>query len=156
MSGFANDNSGLPSRRAVIGAVAWSVPVIAMVTATPAFAASTVPPGAIVLSSIGLWNQKVGGKPGPIGINVQFGYRASSIHDPAVAAFTWMLTVSGPTGSRTVKSGSGNIARYGTWQMNGIKYPNSTSNLPAGTYTFTFTVTVSGNSPKSSTAKISI
>jgi hypothetical protein len=156
MSDFAGASSGLPSRRAVVGAAIWSVPVIAVVTATPAFAASTVPPGAIDLSPISLWNQHTHGNPGPIGINVQFGYRASSIHDPAVALFTWSLTVSGPTGSHTVESGSGNIARYGTWQKNGIMYPENLGSLPAGTYTFTFTVKVTGISPKSTTAKITI
>ena len=42
--------SGLPSRRTVIGAAAWSVPVIALATATPAFAASCAPGSNLTLS----------------------------------------------------------------------------------------------------------
>ena len=125
MSGFVNGDSG-SKPQAVIALSPGLCRVIAMVTATPAFAASTVPGARSSSAASVSGTRRSAASPGPSGSNVQFGCRASSIHDPAVAAFSWMLTVSGPTGSRTVKSGSGNLARYGTWRMNGIKYPNST------------------------------
>lgn len=43
MDTVVRPESGRPSRRTVIGAAVWSVPVIAVATATPAFAASTTP-----------------------------------------------------------------------------------------------------------------
>lgn len=157
MSDFDDANSGLPSRRAVIGAAAWSVPVIALVTAMPAFAASVSPSiHALQLGHLSPWDLNVGGNGGPIGLNLQVDYSKSSTNSPDTISFTWALTVSGPAGPGTVKSGADTIVRYGTWRKGDVLYPDRTTNLARGTYDFTFTVSVAGSGSKSSTRKMKI
>ncbi len=157
MDGFVDPEDGMPSRRKLLVAAAWTVPVIATLTATPAFAASGSPSvNALQLSRLNPWNVNAGGAGGPIGLNLQVDYTKSSGQYPNTISFTWALTVSGPAGNKTVASGASTIARYGTWQKSNVFYPDQTSNLPKGTYTFTLTVSVAGSGSKSTTKKIKI
>ena len=157
MDGFVDPVDGMPSRRKLLVTAAWTVPVIATMTATPAFAASNSPSvNGLILSRLSLSDQNVAGLGGPIAIDLQVDYDKSFQQAPVTMSLEWALTVSGPAGSGTVKVGSTTIARGGTWQKNDIFYPDETSNLPKGTYNFTLTVTVAGAGSKSSTRKIKV
>lgn len=156
MSDLDDVTTRLPNRRTVIGAAAWSVPVIAVMTATPAFAASSPLLDVVTFSTLQLWNAHAEGQPGPIGLNLQLGYYPSSSQYPGTLTFSWTLIVSGPLGTRTVLSGSDSMSRYSTWQRNDVYYPDRITHLPSGRYTFTFTVTVPDNGSRSSASTITI
>lgn len=157
MSDFVDATSGLPSRRSLIAAAAWSVPIVAVMTATPAFAASDSPSiNALKLDKIDLSDLNAGGHGGPIGIDLEVEYSHASAKDPDTISFSWALTVSGPAGNGTVESGATRIAKYGTWKKQNLYYPDHTTNLPQGKYDFTLTVSVAGSGSRSSTRKIKI
>jgi hypothetical protein len=156
MSDSVGNGSGLASRRTVIGAAIWSVPVIALVTATPAFAASSVNLSALTPRIASLRKIRSRGKTVALGMGAWLTYRSSSSQAPNVLPFVWTLTASGPTGTHTVSSGSSNITKNGTWSKSGISYPAPAGTMPAGTYTFTLTITVAGSGSKSTTGQIRV
>ena len=81
---FANS---LPSRRTLIAGAAWSVPVIASVTATPAFAASTTPPETVVL----VWNSLTAAQTAGPRIRASFQVAVASPGQTATASITLYL-----------------------------------------------------------------
>jgi len=132
-----SSDSGRPnavSRRTLIAGAAWAVPTVAVLSATPAFAASVQGPLSVNVPS--LWNLNSGGVPGPIGMYLQVGNSSS-----AAVVFSWSLTVVKPDHTSVVwKSGSQRIGSYGTWSKDNLVYPAPNQNLPAGTYSFTLSI----------------
>ena len=130
MSDYADSYAGLPKRRTVIAAAAWSVPVIAAVTATPAFAASSSPPAGVALSWKTLTAQANGYK-----IGGTFGLEIQAPGMTAVASVTLYLKDSSGKVLRTLKPGTytlapdrnaiqftfpNNLRKGGTFRVEGI------------------------------------
>lgn len=137
------------ARRTLIAGAAWAVPTVAVLSATPAFAAS--PAGALSATTPEVWNLNYNGEPGPIGLYLQVSNSTS-----ASITFTWKLTVIKPDQTSTVwKSGGGTAASYGIWQNSGLIYLAQNQNLPAGKYTFVFSITY-GSSSSTQSSSITI
>lgn len=129
--------TGLPSRRTVIGAAAWSVPVIALATATPAFAASSPPtlsftkfspaqkPAQVVVT----WAAKVSGAPSVSASLLVQVYKA----DGTLLASKSATASLKPTGSGKVTLTVPRILRAhhvtATLTASGLKSVSTTANL---------------------------
>ena len=128
------------SRRAVVGAAVWAVPVIAISTATPAFAAGS---GTQVTSSTAI---KIVADLGVWGGNINFTtlqvvYDANnaafpgvpSYETPAVATVTWRIVVKDSSGNvvATPYERVDEVTRYSYKSIE--KQP--ITGLPKGTYT---------------------
>lgn len=151
MSGFVDVASGLPSRRTVIAAAAWSVPVIAVMTATPAFAASE----SVGLAVTGFQASKstrlvISGN--PLRLHLVLSRISGTLkvqvatQQPAVLVQSITVIISVPkagmsSGKATVRSGSG----YG-W-----KAGSTSSTATTMSYSFLWTGTISSASTSRST-----
>lgn len=157
------------SRRRVISGIAWSVPVIAAVSATPAFAASgsgggTTPqplPSQAVeelsVSCFSAWNESEGGKRGPIGwAGGQIGWWNGG-GGVASGVISWVVTLTTPSGATsTIVTGASTITRGDHGKIELKKQKWGTAPLEAGTYTITLTVTGAAGASKSASTSITL
>lgn len=152
MSDFVEVGSGQPSRRTVIAAAAWSVPVIAGMTATPAFAASQ----SVNLALTGFQAKKstrvvISGN--PLSIHLALNRISGSLtvtvgsQKPAVMVNSITVIITVPRlgmsdGKATVRTGSGA----------GWKAGSTSATATAMSYSFLWTGTISSANASRSTA----
>lgn len=151
-----------PSRRTVLTASAWAVPVVAS-TFVPASAQSG---GSVPVSKVRVspdfaaqdahrYDPATGVNRGPLVVYVRARYDQNIVWwptpDPSVATLPYILQVSGPLGASTL-TGVVTIAIGGyTQEQRWYPGPNDFP-VPPGTYTFTLTLFGSDGSTSASTS----
>lgn len=133
-----NSTGGLPnavSRRTLIAGAAWAVPTVAVLSATPAFAASA---SSLATAIDGIWSLNYNNGPGPLGFNFRIGNYSS----PQEIDFSYTVTILKPDGTSDLFITSSGSLGPGSALMSGdLAYPNATTKLPSGSYTVSLSVT---------------
>lgn len=145
-----------PSRRALIGGALWAAPLIMGLTATPAFAASSldVPIGELQVDAYDLRNDGDQPTPGPLywsGGHIGWWSPPSGM---TTGTISYTVTLLKPDGTSEMLATATRVIVLGQTEIKPITWgEKGAPAIPRGTYTVILTVTGKGGSVSDSSAE---